>query len=79
MLVFSKLARLGSHRNNLAQSIGNISKMRQRARKMPLLDVEVQILIVTALDSLDEICEVGLIFTTTPFAKLITLVIKRNA
>ena len=53
--------------------------MRQSAGKMPLLDVEVQILIVTALDRLDEICEVGLIFTTTPFAKLITLVIKRNA
>ena len=46
---------------------------------MALLDVEVQILIVTALDRLDEICKVGLIVATTPFAKLITLVIKRNA
>jgi hypothetical protein len=46
---------------------------------MTVLDVEVQVFVAAALDRLDEICEVGLIVTTTPFAKLITLVIKSNA
>ena len=70
--------RAGAGGHRLAERPRHVAEVRQGARKMSVLDVEVKILVVAALDRLHEVREVLLVAAARPLAEFVAVVVAGN-